>query len=64
MTLVEKFSQNLVFRLAPGIGTLNELILGPRYERRAGSKVREYISAPRTAKKAPIPIEGMCVSVK
>ena len=59
MTFVENVSQNFVLRFAPGIGTLSEFILAPRNDSRAGSRVKEYNRAPRTARKAPMPIEGM-----
>ena len=41
MTLIESFFQNSVLRFAPGIGTGNELILGPRYDSNAGKTVNE-----------------------
>ena len=64
MTRVEKRSQKSVFLLAPGIGTGNRLTPSPTSERSAGSSVIEYSRAPITARKAPIPIDGMWVAVK
>ena len=64
ITFVENSSQNRPSPSPHGNGTGKLSILCPTSESKAGSRVSEYIRAPRTARNAPIPMDGICVAVK